>query len=300
MALLLRLAAAVFFVRARRTEFPLQRQQLKWLTRGTLLAVAPFTVLYVIPYLADIAVPALFQNVAGLSLVFLPLTFSWAIVRYRLMDVDLIFKRGVTYTLATAALVGLYFGVVAVTAETRPHPPPQPSASGDCSPPSSSPALIFDPSSAPSRPASTASSTAKRFDYRETLIDFGRGLNSQTDLTRFVDSIVERLPRPSSSPASPSSSRKAPAGSFPQPAPPRRLARPCLEPPRLPRTPGRPPRPRLPRLRRSRTLAPHLFLENPAAGSLPQPESSKTPQPHPRPQLLPSLPRRQPQGRDFR
>ena len=43
--------------------------------------------------------------VAGL----LPLTFSWAIVRYRLMDVDLIFKRGVTYTLATAALAGLYF-----------------------------------------------------------------------------------------------------------------------------------------------------------------------------------------------
>ena len=50
-------------------------------------------------------------------MVFLPLTFSWAIVRYRLMDVDLIFKRGVTYTLATAGLVGLYFGVVAVAAE---------------------------------------------------------------------------------------------------------------------------------------------------------------------------------------
>jgi two-component system NtrC family sensor kinase len=31
----------------------------------------------------------------------LPLTFSWAIVRYRLMDTDLIFKRGVAYTLAS-------------------------------------------------------------------------------------------------------------------------------------------------------------------------------------------------------
>ena len=45
-------------------------------------------------------------GVALLSLVLLPLTFSWAIVRYRLMDVDLIFKRGVTYTLVTAALGG--------------------------------------------------------------------------------------------------------------------------------------------------------------------------------------------------
>jgi hypothetical protein len=41
-----------------------------------------------------------------LSLVFLPLTFSWAIVRYRLMDTDLIFKRGVAYTLATGLILG--------------------------------------------------------------------------------------------------------------------------------------------------------------------------------------------------
>ncbi|HEX7159506.1 MAG TPA: ATP-binding protein, partial [Edaphobacter sp.] len=35
----------------------------------------------------------------------------------------------------------------------------------------------------------------KRFDYRETLIEFGRGLNSQTDLRALLDSIVERLPQ---------------------------------------------------------------------------------------------------------
>src|SRR6202042_3330776 len=35
----------------------------------------------------------------------------------------------------------------------------------------------------------------KRFDYRETLGEFGRGLNSQTDLRALVDSIVERLPQ---------------------------------------------------------------------------------------------------------
>ena len=48
---------------------------------------------------------------------FLPLTFSYAIVRYRLMDVDLIFKRGVTYTLATGSLVAIYFGAVAFAGE---------------------------------------------------------------------------------------------------------------------------------------------------------------------------------------
>ena len=71
----------------------IERQQLKWLSRGTLLAVTPYTLMYAIPYMADWTVPDLLTKIAGLSLVFVPLTFSWAIVRYRLMDVDLIFKR---------------------------------------------------------------------------------------------------------------------------------------------------------------------------------------------------------------
>ena len=111
------LAAAVFWFRYRTEPQPLQRQQLKWLSRGTLLTVVPFTALYVMPFLADWTVPSVLGKVAVLSLLLLPLTFSWAIVRFRLMDVDLIFKRGVAYTLATAALVGLYFGVVALSAE---------------------------------------------------------------------------------------------------------------------------------------------------------------------------------------
>ncbi|MGA9718144.1 MAG: PDZ domain-containing protein, partial [Acidobacteriaceae bacterium] len=104
------LAAVIFFTHYRVTQDPLRRQQLKWLTRGTLLAIIPFTLLQVIPFLADWPVPSILNKIAGLCLVFLPLTFSWAIVRYRLMDVDLIFKRGVAYTLATASLIGLYFG----------------------------------------------------------------------------------------------------------------------------------------------------------------------------------------------
>ena len=110
-------AAVVFWVRYRIEEQPLQRQQLKWLSRGTLLTVLPFTALYVIPFISNVNVPEALAKIAVLSLILLPLTFSWAIVRYRLMDVDLIFKRGVTYTLATAALVGLYFGIIALFAE---------------------------------------------------------------------------------------------------------------------------------------------------------------------------------------
>ncbi len=188
------IAAIVFRFRYRRAESALERQQLKWLTRGTLLAVTPFTLLNVIPYLADWSVPGSLTKLAGLSLVILPLTFSWAIVRYRLMDVDLIFKRGVTYTLATASLVGFYFVIVAVTGEivhTRwSNLGPLGLISGIIIA-----AIIFDPLKRAIQARVDRVFDQKRFDYRETLVEFGRGINAQTDLRALLDSIVERLPQ---------------------------------------------------------------------------------------------------------
>ena len=195
LALFYLLAAAVFFARYRQERQPLERQQLKWLSRGTLLTITPFTLLYVIPYLADWNAPAILSKIAILSLLLLPLTFSWAIVRYRLMDVDLIFKRGVAYTLATASLVGLYFGVIAVFAELV-HEHMQSLQSlrvwglmisviitG----------LVFDPLKRAIQARVDRLFDQKRVNYRETLIDFGRQLNAQTDLSALVNSVVERL-----------------------------------------------------------------------------------------------------------
>src|SRR5271170_7965953 len=193
------IAAVVFRMRYRWAESALERQQLKWLTRGTLLAVTPFTLLNVIPYLADWPMPGALTKLAGLSLVILPLTFSWAIVRYRLMDVDLIFKRGVTYTLATASLVGVYFGVVAVTGEivhTRltNHLSPQVGFWGLLVAIIIA-GIVFDPLKRAIQARVDRVFDQKRFDYRETLVEFGRGINAQTDLRALLDSIVERLPQ---------------------------------------------------------------------------------------------------------
>lgn len=186
------LAAIIFYVRYRRSNQPLERQQLKWLSRGTLLSIVPFTVLYVIPYLADMTIPMAVLKVAGFSLVFLPLTFAWAIVRYRLMDTDLIFKRGVTYTLATAALVGVYFGVVAISAEVVHTRLPSLRIWGLLAAIVAT-ALIFEPIKAAIQGRVDRFFDRKRYDYRETLIEFSRGLSSETDLGALAHSIVDRL-----------------------------------------------------------------------------------------------------------
>jgi len=188
------LAAIVFWVRYRHEQQPLERQQLKWLTRGTLLTILPFTTLYVIPFLADVSTPVAITRIASLSLILLPLTFSWAIVRYRLMDVDLIFKRGVSYTLATAALVGVYFGVIALSAEFA-HKHFQNLGSWGLVIAVIVTGLSFDPLKRMIQARVDRIFEHKNFDYRETLIEFGRELNAQTDLRTLLNSIVERLPQ---------------------------------------------------------------------------------------------------------
>ncbi len=188
------LAAIVFWVSYRNEEQPLERQQLKWLSRGTVLTVLPFTALYVLPFLLNAVMPDSLTRLALLSLILLPLTFSWAIVRYRLMDVDLIFKRGVAYTLATAALVGLYFGIVALIAEvvhTRLH------NIGEWGLVAAVivTGLVFDPLKRIIQNRVDRLFDQKSIDYRETLVEFGSELNAQTDLRTLMNSIVERLPQ---------------------------------------------------------------------------------------------------------
>lgn len=186
------LAAATFMVSYRRSQQPLERQQLKLLTRGTLLSILPFTCLYVIPYLSEVAVRPVITDFATLMLVFIPLTFSWAIVRYRMMDTDLIFKRGVTYTLATAALVGVYFAVVAISAEVVHTRLPSLRVWGLLAAIIAT-ALIFDPIKTMIQGRVDRIFDRKRYDYRETLIEFSRSLSSETDLQELAQAVVERL-----------------------------------------------------------------------------------------------------------
>ncbi|MEO6829705.1 MAG: GAF domain-containing protein, partial [Acidobacteriaceae bacterium] len=195
MALYYVAAALVFSLNYRRADNPLTRQQLKWLTRGTLLAVVPFTVFYAIPYLITGPSASTMLSQAGvLCLVFLPLTFSYAIVRYRLMDVDLIFKRGVTYTLATGALVALYFGVVAFAGEvvhTR-----LPAAGGwGLAVAIIVFAMAFDPIKRAIQDRVDRVFDRKRLDSRATLTEFARSLNTRTDLRALLGELVDRLPR---------------------------------------------------------------------------------------------------------
>ena len=193
LALLFMAAAAVLVHNYRRASTPLLRQQLKWVTRGTILAITPFTLLYVIPYLMGV-LPTSAMRVSVLSLGILPLTFGYAIFRYRLMDVDLIFKRGMASTLAAAAIAGAYFAVVGGIAELV-----------HARVPSTGPAglvvaivvtaVLFDPVRKWIQERIDQLFYLTRYDYRKTLTEFGRELGGQTNLDAMLAALVDRLSR---------------------------------------------------------------------------------------------------------
>ncbi len=167
------------------------RQQMKWVTRGTLLSVAPFTLFYVIPYLFG-SVPTTGMRISVLSLVFLPLTFGYAIFRYRLMDVDLIFKRGMAYTIAAGAITAAYFAFVGGISEIFHKNYPSAGYIGPIIAVMVT-AILFDPFKNWVQDYLDKFFYKKRYDYRKTLIEFGRDLNSETDLDKMLSSIIDRI-----------------------------------------------------------------------------------------------------------
>ncbi len=192
-ALLFIAAAAVLWNSYQRASTTILRQQLKWVTRGTILAVVPYTLLYVVPFLMG-ALPSTVMKLSVLSLGLLPLTFGYAIFRYRLMDVDLIFKRGVVYTLAAAAVVGLYFALVAGVAELVHMQKPGTGPVGLILAVVVT-ALLFDPVRKWIQDRVDHLFYRTVYDYRRTLIEFGRELSSETDLNALLSSVVDRLSR---------------------------------------------------------------------------------------------------------
>ena len=168
------------------------KHQLKWVARGTWLAIVPFAALYALPYFLGY-VPNAWMNASALSLVFLPVTFGYAIVRYRLMDVDIIFRRGISYTLATAGIVGLYFGIIAVFADFFRATFPPINSRGAWVVAIVFTAILFQPLVNGIQQWVDRFFNRVRYDYRRTLLEFARELTSELHVDNLLEQISDRL-----------------------------------------------------------------------------------------------------------
>ncbi len=168
------------------------KHQLKWVTRGTWVAIVPFATLYALPYFLGF-VPNSWMNASSLFLAVLPVTFGYAIVRYRLMDVDIIFRRGISYTLATAGIVGLYFGIIAFAADFIRATLPPINSRATWVVAIVLTAVLFQPVVNYTQQWVDRFFIRERYDYRRTLLEFARDLTSELHVDSLLQQITDRL-----------------------------------------------------------------------------------------------------------
>jgi two-component system, NtrC family, sensor kinase len=184
------LAAAIFLASYLRAPSGVLRQQLKWVTAGTFAGIVPFLALYILPGLAVDTLPR-WTELSVFSLILIPLCFGYAIIRYRLMDVDIIFKRGLAYTFATAGVVAIYFAAIAVIGELFHTSGPTGPASGVLAIVVA--AFLFQPLRDWVQARLDHFFYRDRLDYRRTLIEFGSALTNEVRVEPMLGSVLDRI-----------------------------------------------------------------------------------------------------------
>jgi signal transduction histidine kinase len=84
-----------------------EREQAKWLLWGITMGAVPFIFFHALPIALGRAA-LLPIEIARLFSVIIPIAFSFAVIRYRFLDVDIIIRRSLLYVLLASMLVGVY------------------------------------------------------------------------------------------------------------------------------------------------------------------------------------------------
>ncbi len=183
------LAVAVLVDSYRRTRGLVPRRQVKWLLWGTAAGVFPFLAFYALPFALGRR-PGLALELAGYGpLALIPLSLAYAVVKHRLMDVELLFRRALGYVLAVAVIVGLALLTVGVTDVLweEPHATLIALVSAIVV------VLAFSPVKARIQEALDRLFYRERYSWRKALVRLSEDLNADLDLERTSERLLEGI-----------------------------------------------------------------------------------------------------------
>ena len=169
------------------------RRQLRWIVWGTGLGAMPFVISYALPFSLGFDPRSGFELTAVL-LGLVPLAFASAIIRYRLMDVEVIIKRGLVYAAAIAAIAAFYAVLLQLAEQIFTTDPARTGPNNVVAFLATMVLVLL------ARPVKNAIQTGldrvyyrDRYDYRRALVGFARDLNSDLDLFRLSERLVRRV-----------------------------------------------------------------------------------------------------------
>lgn len=105
--LLLGVASLSLSLSLRRTKSPEERAQMRWIFYGLVVGLFPFVFLYELPVALSLK-PLLSEDLSTVFFIVLPLAFAVAIVKYKLMVIDIVINRSLVYSLLTVFTAGVY------------------------------------------------------------------------------------------------------------------------------------------------------------------------------------------------
>jgi PAS domain S-box-containing protein len=191
------LGAGVLCWRFFKNRKPMVRQRLKWAMWGTIVAILPVILFQVAKRFVYLSDDSLTASMTILPLALIPLSFGHSVVRYRLMDVDVVVRRAFVYALTTvtiammigAVALGLVFlaignnlsnteialrGVIAVVAM-------------------GAIVLLSEPLKNFLQERAERYFYGEKYDLRRGLLDFGKTLSANTALLPLLDGLSVRL-----------------------------------------------------------------------------------------------------------
>jgi two-component system NtrC family sensor kinase len=167
------------------------RRQLRWIAWGTALGAGPFALGYALPYAIGVE-PSLTMGLSAIPLSLIPLAYACAIVRYRLMDVEVIVKRALVYAAALSAIVAIYAVLLQTVEKVFLR-------GGDehtwviAFLATLVAVLLAPPVKDAVQNILDRAFYRDRYDYRRALVGFARDLNSDLDLHRLAERLVSRV-----------------------------------------------------------------------------------------------------------
>ncbi len=189
--------AGVLIRRFWRNKQTIVRQRLKWAMWGTIAAIAPIVLFQIARRFVHLPEDGYSAAMTTLPLALIPLSFGHSVVRYRLMDVDVVVRRALVYAMTTVAIammigsvaLGLVFLAVgnnlSTTEITLRALIAIVAMAGIV--------MLSEPLKKFLQERADRFFYGERYDLRRGLLDFGRTLSATTALDPLLNALTERL-----------------------------------------------------------------------------------------------------------
>ncbi|MGH9946760.1 MAG: ATP-binding protein [Pyrinomonadaceae bacterium] len=176
----------------------LVRQRLKWALWGTIVSIVPILAVQIARQFVYLPDDMLTVAISTLPLALIPLSFGHSVVRYRLMDVDVVVKRAAVYAMTTVA-IAMMIGVVALIlvlllgVDANLSTTEKVLRALIAIIAMAAIVMLGEPLKNFLQERANRFFYGERYDLRQGLLDFGRTLSATTAMEPLLDGLIERL-----------------------------------------------------------------------------------------------------------